>query len=64
MACTELYKIGLGENIMAFLLARIKEPSTWAGLAAITEGLAQVFGFPMLHGLTLFFGAIAVGTKD
>lgn len=49
--------------MLDYLMKRFTEPSTWAGLAAISEGMAQVPGVPYLHGLTLLFGAVAASTR-
>lgn len=45
---------------------RIKEASTWAGLAGIAQGLAAVLPAhaAVLHGLTVVAGGIAVMVKD
>ena len=53
-------------SILAYLAARAKEPSTWAGLAGILAGVATVYP-PAAHALTTaagFCGALAMGLKE
>lgn len=42
---------------------RAKEPSTWAGVGIVSEGVAQATGFTMFHGAGIIFGALAMAMR-
>lgn len=52
---------------MAWSTNRLNEPSTWAGVAAVFQGL-KLFMPPQWHqyldGGTMFAGAVAASKKD
>ena len=46
---------------------RLKEPSTWAGIAAVLQGLKLVMPpqwHAVLDGITIAAGGVAVARKD
>lgn len=48
------------------VLARSKEPSTWAGLAGVLQGLKLILPHyaGLLDGLSMLIGAVAVVRAD
>lgn len=51
---------------MKYFLARFKEPSTWAGLAAIAAAVMPVFGVPLvtIAAVTGALGGVAAVVRD
>jgi hypothetical protein len=47
-------------------VSRLKEPSTWAGLAGIMQGLGAMFPAyaAVFHGLTMVAGGVAVMVRE
>lgn len=50
---------------MGYVVERLKEPSTHAGLAGVAQGLGLLFPAhkAILDAVTLIFGALAAATK-